>query len=420
MDPALRSGSQDSESIFSTPNSSMDLDFDNSACKRLISGTHSQQEVIDLLEKIFTSRDEVKTIGYLHGDKAQAFIDVLDKALDFPNLQPRYRNKCLSVLCKLCGRRALLPNSLQIPLCYDQSDTPLYRGGFAEVWKGEHQGRQVAVKVLRVYSTSDFEKIASRFCREVVTWKTLHHPNVLPLLGVTMGVYDFALASEWMKNGNINEFARARPNVNRFELLKDVALGLIYMHGKVVIHGDLKGANILIDQDGHARLADFGLLTIVLDLTNLTVSGSSAEGGMIRWTSPELLDPDRFGLKDNKPTRESDCYALGMVIYEVLSGKFPFAPLKDFIVMWKVIEGERPEIPEGVERAWFTGNLWQMLERCWESEPKSRPSIAAVQGHLEQASRAWNPPAPPADEDVEMDGDDDLTTKPHRPTLNHP
>jgi len=137
--------------------------------------------------------------------------------------------------------------------------------------------------------------------------------------------------------------------------------------------------------------------------------------------SPELLDPDHFGLKDSKPTKESDCYALGMVIYEVLSGKFPFAPLKDFIVMRKVIEGERPEIPEGTERAWFTGDLWQMLERCWESEPKSRPSIAAVQGHLERASRTWNPPAPPADEDVDMDGDDwDLTTKPHRPTLNHP
>jgi hypothetical protein len=49
--------------------------------------------------------------------------------------------------------------SLQVPLCYNRLGTPLYRGGYADVWKGEHQGRSVAVKVLRIYSTSDFDKI---------------------------------------------------------------------------------------------------------------------------------------------------------------------------------------------------------------------------------------------------------------------
>lgn len=83
------------------------------------------------------------------------------QALDFPNFQQRFRNKCLGALCKLCGYRALLPRSLQIPVCYNRSENPLYRGGFADVWKGEHQGRKVAVKVLRVYSTSDFFKITS-------------------------------------------------------------------------------------------------------------------------------------------------------------------------------------------------------------------------------------------------------------------
>ena len=64
-------------------------------------------------------------------------------------------------LCWVCGRHALLPKSLQIPLCYDRSVAPLYRGGFSDVWKGKHKGRHVAVKVLRVYSTGDFVKITS-------------------------------------------------------------------------------------------------------------------------------------------------------------------------------------------------------------------------------------------------------------------
>ena len=65
----------------------------------------------------------------------------------------------MRALSHICGRRALIPRSLQIPLCYNRSDIPQYRGGCADVWKGEYQGRPVAAKVPRVYSTSDFYKI---------------------------------------------------------------------------------------------------------------------------------------------------------------------------------------------------------------------------------------------------------------------
>ena len=166
------------------------IGLDVPACKRLISRTFSPQEVTSLIEEIFASKDEVKAIRDLRGDDAQAFIDVIhgvrselffprahsdypssstpslpnpppsaDQALDLPDLQPQLRRICLSVLCRICGFQALLPRSLQIPFCYNRLDTPLYRGGFADVWKGEYQGRHVAVKVLRVYSTSEFVKI---------------------------------------------------------------------------------------------------------------------------------------------------------------------------------------------------------------------------------------------------------------------
>ena len=93
-----------------------------------------------------------------------AQISMLLKALDFLKLKPKLWKKCLSTLCKICGRQALLPKSLQIPLCYDRSGFPKYRGGYADVWMGEYQGLQVAVKVLRVYSTSDFNKIINVGC----------------------------------------------------------------------------------------------------------------------------------------------------------------------------------------------------------------------------------------------------------------
>ena len=130
----------------------------------------------------------------------------------------------------------------------------------------------------------------------------------------------------------------------------------------------------------------------------------------MRWMSPELLYPSQFGLEDSRPTKQSDCYALGMVTYEVLSGKAPFAASTDFVVMRKVIEGEHPEVPEGVQGLWFTDDLWGILKRCWATRSESRPSIEAVFECLEQISKGWKPPPEQIDEEQEKDEDDwDLT-----------
>ena len=72
---------------------------------------------------------------------------------------PSTRKKCLKLLYRTCGHYALLPRVLKIPICYDRTGVALYRGGFADVWKGEHCGRDVAVKVIRTYSNSDLQKI---------------------------------------------------------------------------------------------------------------------------------------------------------------------------------------------------------------------------------------------------------------------
>ena len=122
--------------------------------------------------------------------------------------------------------------------------------------------------------------------------------------------------------------------------------------------------------------------------------------------SPELLDPDRFGLEDGQPTKNSDCYALGMVILEVLSGKPPFSNYSGLIVIRKIVEGERPERPQGAEELWFTSGLWGMLEQCWSSQPERRPTIDAVLQYLKQDSTAWQPLPPDLDDHVQSDSDD--------------
>ena len=64
------------------------------------------------------------------------------------------RKQCMNALRKICSRQALLPRSVQIPLCYNRMDAPLYHGEFSKIWRGEHQEREVAVKVLKVHGNN--------------------------------------------------------------------------------------------------------------------------------------------------------------------------------------------------------------------------------------------------------------------------
>ena len=143
--------------------------------------------------------------------------------------------------------------------------------------------------------------------------------------------------------------------------------------------------NILVDQARRARLADFGLLTVISDSKTLT---SRLLGGTTRWMSPELLDPE---IQDHRRTIDSDCYALGMVIYEVLSERVPFHQSPEWAIPGKVSNGDRPERPQGAEGAWFADDVWKVLGRCWMPQPGDRPSVRDVLQCLEKVSRSWIP-----------------------------
>ena len=88
----------------------------------------------------------------------------INQALDMPNLSPWAQNQCLRPLYRTCGRHALLPKAMEIPICYDPTDNALYSGGYADVWKGQYRGRDVAVKVIRTFSNSDLAKVIGVSC----------------------------------------------------------------------------------------------------------------------------------------------------------------------------------------------------------------------------------------------------------------
>jgi hypothetical protein len=145
--------------------------------------------------------------------------------------------------------------------------------------------------------------------------------------------------------------------------------------------------NILVDNNGHACLAGPSLLTMPSD--ELSDVSSFEKGGTVRWMSPELILPEEFGLQKGRPTKASDCYALGMVIYEVLSGQRPFTADNDLDVVGKTLRGERPGRPQGKEGKLFTDEIWDILELCWKEQPRDRISVSAVLLRLEK-----HPPLP--------------------------
>ena len=118
------------------------------------------------------------------------------------------------------------------------------------------------------------------------------------------------------------------------------------------------------------------------------------------WMSPELLDPKSIGLSESRPTKESDCHAMGMVIYEILSGRVPFATRR--LPVLNIICGERPERPRGVEGALFTDGIWETLELCWKVEAKERINARGVLRGLEGDTHPLQSP-----DDAEADEDQD-------------
>lgn len=109
-----------------------------------------------------------------------------------------------------------------------------------------------------------------------------------------------------------------------------------------------------------------------------TFLSSTIETGIVRWMSPELLDPQKFGQPTRKSTQESDCYALGMVVYEVLGGSKPYGPKISFGTLHNILNGERPKRPRGEAGQLFTDSIWGMVERCWKPQPKERASAKDV------------------------------------------
>ncbi|KAG8812252.1 hypothetical protein FRC17_002114 [Serendipita sp. 399] len=268
---------------------------------------------------------------------------------------------------------------------------PIFTGTYSSVYKGIWDDHPVAVKVIRTAGSL----IATRrkFKRESKVWSRLSHPNILPLYGICMED-DFgpfgALISPWCKNGTSAQriYNIAEPT-RRISLLLGVANGVRYLHEhkSILVHGDLKPANILIDDDGEARLCDFGLVRYVQE-TGTGTTTTTAHTGTARYLARELVAPDSDpGADGLKPTTKSDCHALGCIALEFAYRRPPYADRNSSApagyIYADIIKGIPPcPSPDTVQDHLGHIRLWTLFEACWNVDPQQRPSSTQVYNYL--------------------------------------
>lgn len=198
----------------------------------------------------------------------------------------------------------------------------LGRGGFSEVWlaKDTWTHLKIAIKVYAPGRGMDINGLRE-FCGELANVYDLNHSNLLKPQHVDSWQNMPYLIMPYCSEGSCVKHIGKMTEVNIWKLIHDVAKGLAYLHEKDVVHQDIKPDNILIDNDGHYLITDFGISSRARHSLSKSVILGNISGG-----STEYMGPERFS-KQPAPTKASDIWSIGSMVYELLEGMPPFGEL---------------------------------------------------------------------------------------------
>ncbi|KDN36623.1 hypothetical protein RSAG8_10726, partial [Rhizoctonia solani AG-8 WAC10335] len=267
-----------------------------------------------------------------------------------------------------------LTASLNLFAC---SRYPIASGGLGDVFSGRlRDGTTVAIKTIRVnYEPGQEARMYQKqAAREIYTWSKCKHSNIVRLIGLAVFHDCLAMISRWEVNGNLLQYLSCNPSANRCHLSTSICAGLSYLHDNDIVHGDLKGANILISRDGTPMLMDFGN-AVLKEATLQFTQTNTGPNFSLRWTAPEILAGRSLH------TTTGDIYSLGMTILEAFTSQIPFASQSDIsLLVHIVVEKKTPTRPEKVipTRSIDGDQLWAILTKCWSYDPEDRPDARAV------------------------------------------
>ena len=266
-------------------------------------------------------------------------------------------------------------------------------GGMGVVYLAEDTvlGRRVALKTVRLLEGSgptSHNELAERFLREARIVAQMDHPGIV-------SVYDFGyegetayLVLEYVAGTNLSQRLDQGPKLERTEaarVLREAASALDYAHGRGVVHRDVKPANLLLTGDGRVKVADFGIAKLS-GSTTMTATGMLM--GTVEYMSPEQI-------RGENVDGRSDQFALGVVAYQLITGKRPFQA-DSAISLAHMIVYEQPAPPSGANQGGMTlPPVDAVLARALDKKPAARyPTCAEFVRELEQCWVGGAAPVP--------------------------
>ena len=250
------------------------------------------------------------------------------------------------------------------------------KGASGDVFVGTYIGAIVAIKRMLLPTNSERMGVVENFIREASTMAQLRHPNIVQFIGASVSHPYLYIITEYCTQGSLydvlhGERKRQLTRKEKRNILIDAALGIMYLHGKGIVHRDIKTHNFLVDRTGTVKVADFGT-SAALGL-NLRAQGSENNMKTMVGT-PEYVAPEVVTPKGNGYSYKADIYSFGIVAWEVWSGQQPYGDLPLIEIIFGVTtNGIRPPI-DAIDEP----ELAKLIQRCWAQEPDQRPTFDEI------------------------------------------
>uniref|UniRef100_U9STC0 Protein kinase domain-containing protein n=1 Tax=Rhizophagus irregularis (strain DAOM 181602 / DAOM 197198 / MUCL 43194) TaxID=747089 RepID=U9STC0_RHIID len=245
------------------------------------------------------------------------------------------------------------------------------KGSFGEVFRANlaNTGLLVALKIIISKSQYESDEVNDDIIKELELLREVdYHPRINRCLGITKDPKNYILVLEYANEENLRTYLKKNFTslkwTDKIQMALDITSGLKFLHAKGIIHRDLHSKNILVN-DRKLLIADLGLSKKLAETTTQSMGNHC---GM-----DEYIDPQCFKDRKYKKNKKSDIYSLGVLLWEISSGRPPFSESSRNLITHYITKGDREDPIEGTPLKYQ-----QLYQECWDENPESRPDIEKV------------------------------------------